>query len=61
MKNAVFDKSLQLVLFGYQDIYIYIYIDVGWGSIRSKTTLLSENKKQNTFASENNLESIRVP
>ena len=28
---------------------------------RSKIRLLLENKKQNTFASENNLESTRVP
>ena len=28
---------------------------------RSRICLLLENKKQNTFASENNLESIRVP
>ena len=28
---------------------------------RSKTRLLLENKKQNTFVSENNLESTRVP
>ena len=28
---------------------------------RSRTLLLLENKKQNTFASENNLESMRVP
>ena len=28
---------------------------------RNKTRLLLENKKQNTFASENNLESTKVP
>ena len=28
---------------------------------RSKTHLLLENKKQNMFASENNLESTRIP
>ena len=30
-------------------------------ALRSKTCLLLENKKQNTFISENNLESMRVP
>ena len=37
------------------------HCDAGCRSVKKQNTLLLENKKQNIFALENNLESTRVP